>query len=221
MDRWAWRQGEHVSVIGATGSGKTVLQNALLGRRQYVLVVATKPTGVPDPSIRALKAEGYVVAVEVPQAAVLTPRVLLWPKFRTVDDQPAQRQAIHTALNVAFTQGGWCVAVDEVAYLCRELRLTKQILNIWQQGRSANLSLVAATQRPAFVPRDLYGAATHLFFGRMGDSYDRSRVQGMGGADSRVVQHAITGLERFQFLYVNTITGDMLVTRVDRDSSSG
>src|SRR3954452_15677764 len=41
-DYFIWRQGEHVTLIGPTGSGKTTLTNAILDKRAYILFFSTK-----------------------------------------------------------------------------------------------------------------------------------------------------------------------------------
>ena len=42
MADWRWKQGEHVTTIGPTGSGKTVLNRELLRRRDFVVVLGVK-----------------------------------------------------------------------------------------------------------------------------------------------------------------------------------
>src|SRR5690349_6421632 len=51
-----WRQGEHVGLIGPTGSGKTTLAMWLLPLRKYVVVLGTKPR---DKTLDELAARGY------------------------------------------------------------------------------------------------------------------------------------------------------------------
>src|SRR5690242_7261177 len=41
--RFLWRQGEHVSLIGRTGGGKSTLALAITPKRKYVAVLGTKP----------------------------------------------------------------------------------------------------------------------------------------------------------------------------------
>ncbi|MGY5107128.1 hypothetical protein, partial [Streptomyces sp. 900105245] len=43
VPRFRWRQGEHVALIGPTGSGKTHAAFWLLPMRDYVCILATKP----------------------------------------------------------------------------------------------------------------------------------------------------------------------------------
>lgn len=53
-----WRQSQHVALIGPTESGKSTLQNAILPKRKYVTIFATKPR---DETLEAFaRSSGYV-----------------------------------------------------------------------------------------------------------------------------------------------------------------
>src|SRR5690348_16293172 len=42
LSSWVWKSGEHLTTIGPTGSGKTVLNRYLLRRRRFVVVLGVK-----------------------------------------------------------------------------------------------------------------------------------------------------------------------------------
>jgi hypothetical protein len=213
LTRMRWRQGEHVSLIGPTGTGKTTLMFNLLPMRRYTAVIGTKPR---DTALSDLERSGYVRRPDLPERGQPS-RVLIWPPYRTPEDRPRQRVIIRDALRTAFRAGGWCTGGDEVSYLCRRLRLEDELLDLWEQGRSNGCTVVAATQRPAWVPLALYSQASHLFFWRTRDGRDLARIAGLNGVDPVPVRAAVAALPRHHALYVNAVTGDMVTTIAPRD----
>src|SRR4051812_17983779 len=98
----SWRQGEHVGVIGPTGSGKTVVIKAIIPRRKHVALFATKPE---DPELSALvRTEGYKRISTWPPPPMAN-RVLLWPRIREdVDVYKSQKPTFRKALSSIFRQ---------------------------------------------------------------------------------------------------------------------
>lgn len=226
LDSFAWRQGEHVSLIGPTGSGKTTLALELLHRRDYVTVLGTKPK---DSTLdKLVRRDNYELLRSWPRRGPRTYRVrmsdgtertrssaVLWPEFRAASDKQTQADVFGHALSEMFTAGSWCIFADEVFYLCKELGLEQHLTTIWTQGRSLGLSLVAGTQRPAFVPLYMYDQATHLFLWGDNDETNLRRVGGLGGLSSARVRAMVAGLPHHAVLYVNTRTRHLVVTRVE------
>ena len=206
-----WRQGEHVSLCGPTGTGKTFLAQALLPRRRYVTVLGTKPK---DRSLDRLRRQGYRRIRSWPPPP-FTERVLLWPNMRRVGDTQAQAEAFGTALDSMFQEGGWAIYADEMRYLTRTLRLQSIMEVIWLQGRSNRVSVIGATQRPAWVPAEMFTEATHLFFWRMSDRRDLDRVGGLGGLSRDTIRHHAAQLGQHEALYLNARTGQLLRTKAE------
>ena len=212
-----WRQGEHVSLIGPTGAGKTTLAHAILPKRNYVVVMATKPR---DSTLNHLSRDGYEIIREWPRhvATDITPRLILWPHFRKTGDARRQQKVIGKALTEIFAQGGWTVYVDELRYVSQTLRMRAILELLWQQGRSLGVSLVGGTQRPAHVPLMLYDQATHLFFWRDNDDANLKRIGGIGFLDAKLVRGTVAELPLHETLYINTRSGSMIRTKVDLPS---
>jgi hypothetical protein len=84
------------------------------------------------------------------------------------------------------------------------------------QSRSLGISLVASTQRPAWVPRELYTSATHLFFWRTNDETDLKSLSGIGFRSARLISEIVANLDQYETLYINTRTGRMCRTKVPK-----
>lgn len=205
-----WNQGEHVALIGPTGSGKTSLLISLLSLRTYVAVVATKPR---DSTMDYLISHGYVKLEKwesIP--ATKAPRRVIWPNAREIDSEEKQREAFREMYRAIYREGGWCIVIDEGFILSETLGLKREMRQIWNQGRSIGITHVVGTQRPRWVPTEMYDQSTHLFFWQNSDNRMLDVIGDINGRDSRQVKEIVANLDRFQVLYVNTRSGKMCRT---------
>lgn len=207
-----WRQGEHVTLIGPTGCGKTTLGLSLLpmraGNGGHVAAVATKPK---DPSLQALTREGYRVVRTWPPPDH-EHRVVFWPSISRMSDKRAQQSAIFAMLADVYNRGGFCLYFDELRYITQTLRLTAPVEQLLMQGRSIGISVVSNAQRPASIPLLAYDQATHLFVWRESDEVNLKRLGGLGGLDSGLIRQTVARLPKHQVLYINTRDGLMART---------
>lgn len=207
-----WHQGEHVSLIGPTGQGKTTLALELLERRKYVVALGTKPRD--DTLIQLEKKQGYKRIAKWDERK-LQHRLLLWPPIKHEKDTERQRKEFSYALNDIYGQGYWTVFIDEARYFAQMLRMPKTMILLWTQGRASKVSVVAGCQRPAWVPTEIYDQATHIFLWGDNDENNLKRIGGIGSLNSKEVRIAVAALPKYHILYLNTRTNEMLRTKVE------
>jgi len=150
-----WKIGDHVMVIGDTGSGKSYLMaNGLLRLREYVVVFLTKKD---ERDTDLWKRAGYRFirhARDIDDARYN--RYVLQPKY--------SEQAIEgwRLFEKVYRQGRWTVVVDEFL-LAERLGLRESIERVHTQGRSDQLTMVVGQQRPVGTSRFAISQSTHVF----------------------------------------------------------
>jgi hypothetical protein len=209
-----WEQGQHVTCIGRTGSGKTATMREFLPMRNYCVAFGVK--GRDDTMDRFLDDGWLRVRKWNSEIHHVARYVCLWPEILGVDDENMQRDVFRQAMNSIFRSGGWAVFMDEVSYLADTLRLDRELKFLLNQGRSSGISIVAATQRPAFIPLAFYDQATHLFVWRENDHRNVKRISELFGADAPIIAREIPQLDREarELMYLNVDTGFRVKTKV-------
>lgn len=186
-----WRQGEHMTVIGDTGTGKTTLIARILTERKYVLSVRTKSDKTPLPGKHVRTAAAFK-RLDIGRDG----RVLLDPTY--------ERQAyeIYHAFETVWREDGWTVNIDELYYLTSQLGaasrvIERQINRFLTQGRSKGISVVSGMQRPVSTTRFAMSQSSHLIAFRV-EGRDRKTLQDAGGDDWAA---AVLGLGRYEFAW--------------------
>jgi hypothetical protein len=216
LERFDWRQGQHVTLVGTTGSGKTTLARQILPRREFVVVLATKAkdSSLYDPLLR----QGYELVEKFDPNPREHPRVIFRPRLSapTSEGRAEQKEAFRLALIDVFATGGWCVYADEVRYLTQYLGLQTEFETLWLQGRSLGVSLIVGTQRPVSIPLLAFDSADHLFLWRNTDRVNIQRMAEFAGASVEAARYTIPRLPRHEALYIATRTDEMVRTKVSK-----
>lgn len=222
-------QGDHVAIIGPTGTGKTHIALAIAELRTHVLVVACKPR---DPLIEDATRRGYWLVpdnkLEIPyvDGRPLHPRVIYWPRMsgRTAGKLPPQallraekamqKPAVGGAIGYVRREGHWALVLDEGTWICRDLNLQRDVDSALFQFRTLNASVIVLGQRPSWMGRYVLSQPTHLFLFQTSDTNDRKALGDISAVDTKVVQEVVRTLShrKHESLYINTRTREMYRT---------
>ena len=192
-----WKVGQHIGVIGPTGSGKSWLIADVLSLRKHVVVVATKSR---DATLDK-RYEDFKPKKTWPPDYGET-KTLFWKKPKRLGDFGEQQSAIYELMSDVFKRGGYTIAFDDLYYVSETLKLKRPLQMLYTQIRSQNASIVANMQRPAWIPLEALSQATFLLVFRLHDKADIDRVaDGMGVARTELKQ-AINQLQKYEFLFL-------------------
>lgn len=214
---WSTKEGESVALIGPMGQGKTTMAIELLKLRQYVVALATKPR---DETMDKLMESGNYIRQERWHnglSAKQFPKRVIWPPVNFRTGFADQRAVFLDAMEGVYLEGNWTLFIDELRYMTDSdmLNLSGPIKMLLTQGRSLGIAVVTASQRPAWVPLEVYSQSTHLFIWRANDPVDLKRLSGIAAfRNGKDIAEIVSSLERYQALYVNTRLGTMYRTRV-------
>lgn len=205
--RGEWTQGQHVVVVGPTGCGKTTVLSRLLEARKYVLFFGTK---LYDDSYARFLRSGYRRYDTYDKVPAWVDKVMLWPRIKRGTDlrqiYRIQAAAFRPALNQVFHERGWTIVLDELHYVCNQLRLEREAAMFHHQGRSSRLTMVDGFQRPSHVPLVVYGSASHVFVWKTKQlDTDGKRIADFGGASRRELSQNLMDLEKHEFIYIDPV----------------
>jgi energy-coupling factor transporter ATP-binding protein EcfA2 len=196
-----WKQGEHVVIVGDTGSGKTYLTSKILPIRQHVIVARTKPDDIKFDGFHKVPIINKIGSQRYNNAGKIITRYLLTPKY---EDQQIE---ISKVLEKVWKEGSWCIAVDETYYATQILKLERQMNKLLTQGRSKHISVVLGMQRPAWISRFAMSQATHAFIFRC----EGRDLKALAESLSPSIIKPVESLRDHDFVYFNRATRTVVI----------
>jgi hypothetical protein len=210
-ERWRFSPGQHITIVGPTGCGKTHLAYQLLEKsatpKNPAVVLVKKAR---DPLITRRGRElGYRMTRSWPPTPTgwwsrQPSGYLVWPptRFDPDIDRPVKQRVFRRAILDSYKRGKRIVYVDDAFGVSELLKLREELIEMWTELRSMDGTLLAAFQKPSHVPLWAYSQAEHLFLFHDPDKRSRERFGEIGGVDPYLVQETVMGLKRHQALYI-------------------
>lgn len=197
--RRAWRQGEHVALLGPTGSGKTFVSRDILSAREYVIVLALKRH---DDTIQLFtRGEPRYKRVRKWPLDWGVTRAVVELKPESLGDM-SQAMRVYTVLNDVFLDGNWALFIDDTGYATGTLKLKRQITVLLNQARSHGVSVVTAATQPtsiaANIPSETLRQVRHVVMWKFETDQDIEACARITGMNRRALAAAMDALNVYE-----------------------
>lgn len=218
-----WEPGQHVALVGPTGTGKTTLVVGFLPLRKYVLALDAKGG---DSTLSTLEQHGFVRIGWPPSREIRKQieegqpaRLIVGDRVRTTRDLPKLRRQIGLALRDAYDEEGWTVYCDELQIIAdrRFMGLGASIERNLIAARDRKVSMVMSYQRPANVPPAAAEMSTWFITLYTRDRDVVARLAEMAGRYSGEMRGMIRGLPQYCVLvFSRDPRAPIIVTKADK-----
>ncbi|MDE3097597.1 MAG: hypothetical protein KGK07_16545, partial [Chloroflexota bacterium] len=194
-----WRVGQHMSIVGRNGSGKSMLASRLLSQRRWRILIRTKPDDIEYPDALVVSTAAELMARRDVDAFVLDP------------EYERQPEEIWQTLEYAYRTEHWCVYIDELLIVDKQMALTPAIDKLLTQGRSKGISVVVGMQRPAQVSRFALSESMHV----ISFALERRDAKIIGEACGDRMQRVVEDLGRYEFAWRESVSRRIWTGRLD------
>lgn len=205
---WQPTLAPHHSVLGQNGSGKThLIVHGLLPLCVDDKVCLIDNKG-DDP---VLKASGAKPVRSLPRELR---RVTFddgkpksaWYRLVVSDNYGQAQDQVGRALEHIYKEGDWIVVLDETRAISDPrspgLGLQPQLDRLWLRGRSRNISVIASTQAPRWVPSSFYDQCQFVWCSRIRDERAHQRVMEIGSF-TRAYIPLISSVRKRRWIYMD------------------
>lgn len=209
--RFRYRAGEHLTVVGPTGCGKSHLVFELLAKSATPSLPAIYLVKKPRDRLieKAGKALGFRRISRWPAPPSLwkprkPPGYLLWPRttFVPEKDRTHKGMVFEKALLDSYEKGDRIAVADDAYGISEILGLRQTLIEMWTEARSMDTALWAMFQKPSHVPLWAYSQAEHLFLFNDPDKRARERFAEIGGLDPDLIKDTVLSLKKHQCVYI-------------------
>lgn len=188
-DRWA--------IVGASGTGKTVLSREIL-KTIYRATVGRVPIGIIDSKIsgdfKLFEADKKRTKVVTSSSGIEAAKVLLSGKWsfviwRPQEDDPDEYNAYfkYVYMSARNKKTASVTFVDELSSICSQIGKPPRYYDILlKQGRGMHNGMISVTQSPSFIPANLLRQATHIIRFNMNDEYDAKKLTRSLGPEAMI-----------------------------------
>lgn len=191
-----WQQGQHLTLDGPTGCGKTWVAADILQLRGYVVLITTKKK---DETLE--RYHGYRrMAKWAPMFG--DKRILFFPRAKKLEDLPKQQVEVYKALADMYEEGGWTPYFDDLFYLSHTLKLKEPLRMLYTQSRSNNITLVGSVQRVSWIPLEVPSQSTYLIVFKNNDQRDVDTLAEATGIDRKELRALNASLQKYDFLFI-------------------
>jgi hypothetical protein len=166
---WAdmWQQGQHVTMLGMTGSGKTTCERFLLSPCDFVIVPDAKAGDDNLDNFGYRRVGRWPLPLDMRHALKNKEpvHVILGKVAKTKRVKEANTEMLRRAVGDLWEQGGWTVACDELQLLASKRfaggEVGDDIEELLISARFRKISVVSVFQRPS-IGRDTPAASAAI-----------------------------------------------------------
>jgi hypothetical protein len=222
LEQWGRPRGklmpEHLSIYGQTGSGKSYFEAWALSERaaargSHVVALVTKPA---DSTMAGM---GWPVVERWPPGYG-KPQVIYWAKAPGKPGNPEgirkQRASVAHLLDSLWQpDANIILSFDELAYVVEDLRLRSTVTRYYREARALGITIVATTQRPAGVVRQMHSEAGWKVVFAPEDEEDARRMAEVLGNRRHYIDVLMDlDRERFEFLIARKLTSEAYISHL-------
>jgi len=205
---WRPELAPHHSILGQNGSGKThlVVHGLLpLCLDDKVCIIDNKGD---DPVLRSSGAKPVrVLPRELKRVTFddAKPKSA-WYRLVVSDELGRAQDQVGRALQQIYKEGNWIVILDETRAISDPrspgLGLQPELDRLWLRGRSRNISVIASTQAPRWVPSSFYDQCQFVWCSRIRDERAHQRIMEIGSMTRAHIPH-IARIRKRRWLYMD------------------